>query len=128
MARVYATVAELSAFTGRPAPDNAERLLARASRLVDREMKSAVYEVDTAGMPTVPEVRAGFREAVCAQVDAWAKREAEAAETGPWDTVSAGPISFGRSSRPTPVEDDVHLTAEAVEILEALSLPRTVYS
>lgn len=128
MGRVYATVAELAAFTGRPAPDNAERLLARASRLVDAAMKAAVYETDASGSPTVPEVRQAFRDATCAQADVWASREASEAEVGLWNTVSAGSVSMSRFTTPPPVSDDTALTPEAAEILEALSLPTVVWS
>lgn len=128
MARVYATVTELSAFTGRPAPDNAERLLARASRLVDAAMKAAVYEVDASGAPVVPEVRDAFRDATCAQADVWAGREASEAEIGPWNTVSAGSVSMSRFTTPPSVADDTALTPEAAEILAGLGLPTAVWS
>ncbi|GAA2456962.1 hypothetical protein [Streptomyces macrosporus] len=128
MGRVYATTAELEAYTGKPAPANAARRLARASRLVDAAMVAAVYEVDADGYPAAPEARSAFREAVCVQVDAWAGREAERAELGPWTSVSAGPVSMSRPDAGARVEDDTALTAEAVEILEALNLPRTVWT
>ncbi|MFP8960033.1 hypothetical protein ACLIYP_05590 [Streptomyces nanhaiensis] len=127
MGRVYATTAELEAFTGEPAPAGAERLLARASRLVDRAMRSAVYETDASGYPSDDEVLAGFRDAVCAHVADQADRDAEAAELGPWTSVSAGAISM---SRPDPGggDEDAVLTAEAAEILDALNLPRAVWT
>lgn len=128
MGRVYATPEELEAFTGQPAPEGAGRLLARASRLVDRAMVAAVYETDASGYPAAEDVREGLRDAVCAQVAVWADRNTEAAELGPWTSVSAGPVSMSRPAAPTPVEDDTALTAEAAEILDALGLPRTVYT
>jgi len=128
VARVYATAADLEAYTGQPAPDNAGRLLARASRLVDRAMVAAVYDTDASGYPDDPDVLDGFRDATCAQAAAWAKRETEATELGPWTSVSAGPVSLSRPDAGTRVEDDTALTAEAAEILDALGLPRTVWT
>ncbi|WP_228974950.1 hypothetical protein [Streptomyces sp. DH12] len=135
MARVYATTAELEAYTGQPAPDNAERLLARASRLVDRAMVAAIYDVDASGYPSDPDVREGFRDAVCAQVEVWTDRETAEADgsnpaAGPWTSVSAGGLSFSRPAEavPVPVADDTALTAEAVEILEGLGLAQVVWT
>lgn len=134
MARVYATVEELEEFTGQPAPANAARLLARASRLVDRALIAAVYDTDTAGYPQAPEVRTGLRDAVCAQVGVWAGREAAGAGDGsdpaasPWTSISAGGLSFSRPSAPTAPVDDTALTPEAVEILEGLGLEQVVWT
>lgn len=135
MARVYATVPELEAYTGQPAPANAVRLLARASRLVDRAMMAALYDTDASGYASDTDVRQGFRDAVCAQVEAWTNREAAAVDggdpaAGPWTSVSAGSLSFSRpaESVPTPVADDTALTAEAVEILESLAAEQAVWT
>jgi hypothetical protein len=134
VARVYATVAELEAYTGDPAPENAVRLLARASRLVDRHMVAALYDTDASGYPSDTDVRAGFRDATCVQVEAWADRESAAAgddpAAGPWTSVKAGGLSFARpeSSVPVQVADDTTLTAEAVEILEGLALEQVVWT
>lgn len=131
MARVFATVEQLEAYTGQPAPDNAARLLARASRLVSRETKAALYDVDSAGYPSDTDIRDAFRDATCAQVDVWARREAAAADgddvaASPWTSVSAGSLSFSRQSAPTAPVDDDQLTTEAVEILAELDLCRSV--
>ncbi|MFE5895835.1 hypothetical protein ACFQ67_00140 [Streptomyces sp. NPDC056488] len=135
MARVYATPAEYEVFSGLAAPDNAARLLARASRLVDRAVVAALYTVDLSGYPSDTDIRQGFRDATCAQVEAWARRETAAAggddmAAGPWTSVSAGGLSFSRpaESVPVPVPDDTDLTAEAVEILEGLGLEQAVWS
>jgi hypothetical protein len=134
VARVYATPAELEAFTGETAPANAARLLARASRLVDRRMRAALYAVDASGYPADSDIRAGFRDATCVQVEAWVKRETAAGgddpAAGPWTTVGAGGLNFSRpaESVPVPVMDDTELTAEAVEILEGLALDEVVWT
>lgn len=69
--RSYATVAELTAYTGTDAPVGAARLLVRATRKVDQLCKTAVYPVDEDGMPTDAALRAVLRDATCAQVEWW---------------------------------------------------------
>ncbi|MEV4335762.1 hypothetical protein [Streptomyces sp. NPDC049590] len=132
MGRVFATPAELAAFTGQPAPANAPRLLARASRLVSRDTTAAIYDTDPAGYPTDPDIREAFRNATCAQVAEWARREAAAADGGdvtasPWTSVSAGALSFSRQSAPAAVSEDSSLCAEAAEILADLDLCQVVW-
>ncbi|SDM77352.1 hypothetical protein [Streptomyces wuyuanensis] len=133
MPRVYATAAEYETFTGQLAPANAGRLLARASRLVDRRMAAAIYDTDPAGFPSDTDVRDAFRDAVSAQVEVWARRDAAAEDgedpaAGPWTSISAGGISLSRQSAPVATADDTELTTEAVEILDALALDEVVWS
>ncbi|MFG2900976.1 hypothetical protein ACGFZH_28305 [Streptomyces zaomyceticus] len=132
MGRVFATVQEYEDFTGKPAPENADRLLARASRLVSRDTRAAIYETDPAGYPTDSDVRAAFRDATCAQTAEWARREAAStdgsdASAGPWTSVSAGAISLSRPSAPVPVAEDTVLTPEAADILDELGLRQVVW-
>jgi hypothetical protein len=70
---VYATTADLVAdpWNVSPMPANVDRLLVRASQMVRGATKTALYDTDDAGMPTGPDVLAGFRDATCAQVSAW---------------------------------------------------------
>jgi hypothetical protein len=129
---VFATPAEYEAFTGQPAPANASRLLARASRLVSAATKAAIYDTDAAGYATDPDIREAFRDATCAQVAEWARREAASADGGdvtasPWTSVSAGSLSFSRQSAPATVSEDTSLCAEATEILADLDLLQVVW-
>jgi hypothetical protein len=133
MARVYATAAEYESYTGQPAPANATRLLARASRLVSAATKAALYDADASGYPSDTDVRAAFRDATAAQVQVWADQESAASggtdpAAGPWTTVSAGSLSFSRQSAPTAVKDDTELTPEAAEILAELGLEQVVWT
>ncbi|XTZ18187.1 hypothetical protein ACQSSU_12835 [Micromonospora echinospora] len=65
----YATVEELEAYPVTvPAGVNAELLLTRASRDVDRALLTAIYDVDDDGMPTKPAVREALRTATIEQV------------------------------------------------------------
>ncbi len=68
----YATSAELNDWLGSgvTAPADPDRLLARASTLVD-EMVRAPFDIDTDGIPTDPDVAAVLRDATCAQVEQW---------------------------------------------------------
>lgn len=66
----YATVAELTAFTGAAAPVDAARLLQRASDLVDT-IVCAPYATDLSGMPTDVDIIAALKNATCAQVELW---------------------------------------------------------
>ncbi|WP_309029135.1 hypothetical protein [Streptomyces alfalfae] len=134
MGRVFATTVELEAFTGQPAPANASRLLARASRLVSAATKAAIYDTDASGYPSDTDVRAAFRDATCAQVGEWAKRDAAASGesqdpvAGPWTSVGAGGLSFSRKSAPAATAEDTDLIPEAREILAELDLCQVVWS
>ncbi|MEU0671361.1 hypothetical protein ABZ330_00415 [Streptomyces sp. NPDC006172] len=128
MGRVFATVQEYEAFTGQTAPANAARLLARASRLVSRATRAALYDTDPAGYPSDEDIR----DAACAQVAEWARRDTAAADgedvaASPWTSVSAGSISFSRQSAPATTAEDSTLVPEALEILEELDLAQVVW-
>ncbi|EPH40338.1 hypothetical protein ABT390_13530 [Streptomyces aurantiacus] len=123
MGRVYATPEQLAAWTGRPAPADAERLLARASEDVDDTLRTAVYLTDNAGMPTDPPTVAALRHAVCAQVEyQLATGDDGTGASGRWDSVSIGPVSLsGRKDGPqTP--DDLHLAPRALRALTRAGL------
>lgn len=70
-ARTYATTGELAAHLGGAPPDDAHRLLARASELVDELLRCAEYPVDELGLPTDPAHAAALSAATCAQVSWW---------------------------------------------------------
>ncbi|WP_033215113.1 hypothetical protein [Streptomyces virginiae] len=97
----YATPEQLAAWTGQPAPADAERLLARAGEDIDSALLTALYRVDEDGDPLDPEVRAALANATCAQVEfQLAGGDDGTGAGGQWDSVSIGPVSLsGRSSR-----------------------------
>jgi len=69
----YATTAQLADFLGVTEPElpaDAERLLERASEVVDAQVR-APYDVDDDGLPSDPDIAAAFAAATCAQVEAW---------------------------------------------------------
>ncbi|MFJ2751874.1 hypothetical protein [Streptomyces sp. NPDC087297] len=97
----YATPEQLAAWTGQPAPADAERLLARAGEDVDSALLTAIYPVDEDGDPLDPEVRIALANATCAQVEfQLAGGDDGTGAGGQWASVSIGPVSLsGRSSR-----------------------------
>lgn len=112
-ARTYATTGDLASFTGEAVPANAPRLLARATRLIDRVMVGALWdpvsEIDN--RPQDARIAAAYRDAVCAQVGAWLEAgagdpdaddaDSDAAELAAFaamagaSSMSFGSVSFG---------------------------------
>ncbi|MGW9041247.1 hypothetical protein ACWGQL_01575 [Streptomyces lydicus] len=123
MGRTYATPERLSAWTGQPAPADAERLLARASEDVDDALLTAVYATDGASMPTDPEVADALADATCAQVEyQLATGDDGTGAAGRWDSVSIGPVSLsGRKDAPT-APGDVDLAPRAHRALTRAGL------
>ncbi|WP_425829300.1 hypothetical protein [Streptomyces fractus] len=91
----YATPGRLAEWTGRPAPPDVARLLARASEDIDAALLTAVYE------PAA--VAAALADAVCAQVEYWLATGSDGiTTTDVWDSVSIGPVSLsGRTGEST---------------------------
>ncbi|MFK0289938.1 hypothetical protein ACIQU6_05530 [Streptomyces sp. NPDC090442] len=123
MGRVYATPEQYAAWTGEPAPEGAERLLARASEDVDSALLTAVYPVDEDGDPTQATIAAALRDATCAQVEyQLAAGDDGTGAAGQWDSVSIGPVSLsGRSGR-SAGSSGVDLAPRADRILRRASL------
>jgi hypothetical protein len=96
MARVYATAAAYTAYTGQTAPADIDRLLARASEVIDQDVvATAWYDTDDAGMPTNTDVLAAFSNAACAQVEFWKLGPGEGVDiSGPIQGVSLGGLSI----------------------------------
>lgn len=69
--RVYATTAQLAVYLDDAPPEGAHRLLRKASRKVDELLLTAIYPVDTTGLPTDTDVAAALAEATCAQAEWW---------------------------------------------------------
>jgi len=74
---IYATPADLTAWTGTAAPTNAVQLLRSASLLVAEATNNAYYDTVglgnyyTEAMPSDPTVLGVFRDATCIQAEAW---------------------------------------------------------
>ena len=131
--RVYATPADLAEYLGLlDPPDDAQRLLLRASEEVDSTLMASVYAVDdTDHYPVVQEQRDACRDAVCAIVEWWAETGDETGASGAWTSASAGAVSLSRtgsaSSGSTQVKA-MQLPPRALGYLQRSGLlPGTVY-
>lgn len=69
--RSYATTAQLAEHLDEAPPPGSMRALVRATRKVDELLRTAIYHVDDAGMPTDALVAEALAEATCAQVEWW---------------------------------------------------------
>ncbi|MFD3749754.1 hypothetical protein ACFWVT_05715 [Streptomyces cyaneofuscatus] len=99
--RVYATTTDLANALKEAPPLNAQKLLERASELLDSDfLLTAIYDVDDDGMPTHPLVAAGFRDAVCSQVEFWGEVGEETDISGPLQGAQIGSVNlqFGAGS------------------------------
>ncbi|MEV0445960.1 hypothetical protein AB0I84_31525 [Streptomyces spectabilis] len=123
MSRVYATPVQLAAWTGHPAPADAERLLARASEDIDDALIRAVYLTDDAGMPTDPAVVLAVRDAVCAQVEyQLATGDDGTGAASRWGSVSIGPVSLSAPQGGPRTPSDVDLAPRAHRALHRAGL------
>lgn len=126
MARVYATPADLADWLGQPAPDDAERLLARASRLLDnRLLLTAVYPTTPDGYPSDPQHAEALRDACCALAAWWLQHGDDGTGAGAdYTSVTAGSISLTRATGSGGMPRDPRVSPEAVEILRGAGLWR----
>ncbi|CAL9480234.1 hypothetical protein [Streptomyces sp. enrichment culture] len=123
MGRVYATPEQLSAWTGQPAPADAERLLARASEDVDDALLTACYATDAAGMPTDPAIVQALADATCAQVEyQLATGDDGTGAAARWGAVSIGPVSLSDRRDDGQSTDDVDLAPRAHRALRRAGL------
>jgi hypothetical protein len=109
MARVYATAEQLAAYKpgGDTVPaEDADALLAVASKLIDQALVARAYDVDANGLPTDTDDAAGMRDATCATaVELYTRGALESGGTDVWDSVSIGSVSL--SGRATDGNTDV---------------------
>lgn len=81
----YASSADLATYTGLGIVTGADRVLQRASDLMDKTVK-ARYSVDSDGIPTDPIIAEALRDAVCAQVEFWS-------EVGESSDIAGAPVT-----------------------------------
>lgn len=102
----YATAAQLTTFTGAAAPANADRLLLRASEVIDQALRTSVYDADaTTRLPTDSATLQAFADATCAQVEFWLASDEEDDILGPVQGVVLGGLQIQHgagSSRVSP--------------------------
>ncbi|MEU3917113.1 hypothetical protein [Streptomyces sp. NPDC029004] len=123
MGRVYATPEQLTAWTGQPAPTDADRLLARASEDIDDALLTAVYRTDVLGVPTDTKVIQALADAACAQVEyQLATGDDGTGAAGRWGSVAIGPVSLGNRRDNPQAAGDVDLAPRAHRALTRAGL------
>ncbi|MGW4810551.1 hypothetical protein ACWEPB_02750 [Kitasatospora cineracea] len=98
--RVYATGSDYQAYTGQAPDADTDRLLTRASQMLDALVfRMCWYVADPAtGLPTDAAVAAAFRDSVCAQVEWWSELGDPLGVVGVgWGTVHIGTAHLQRS-------------------------------
>ncbi|MCX5449900.1 hypothetical protein [Streptomyces nigrescens] len=119
----YAAPEALTAWTGQPAPADAERPLARAGEDIDSALLTTVYAVDEDGDPTDPDVCAALNDATCAQVEyQLAAGDDGTGAGGQWDSVSIGPVSLSGRNSTTAATAGVDLAPRADHALRQAGL------
>lgn len=99
MTAAYATAEDLAAWLGKDAPAGADRLLTRASALLDG-VAYVSFAVDESGLPSDAGVAATLRDAACAQVEFWIEvGEEHDVDGGAGSLVSVGGLSLQRPTR-----------------------------
>lgn len=98
MATAYATVEQLAAYLVSDVPNDAARLLIRASDRID-DFVLAPFEIDDSDLPTDTDIAAALAEAACAQVEFWIEVGEEHDVDGVRGQVSVPGTSF--SAPPT---------------------------
>jgi len=73
-------------------PTDLDRLLLRASELVDDYCRTAVYAVSSVGFPTDADDIAAFRDSTCAQVEFWIAGDEEDDVLGPLQGIVLGDL------------------------------------
>lgn len=71
MTVAYATPDELAEFLRSTAPADAQRLLERASEVVDEKVRARFTIDQDTSLPTDEDTAAALRDAACAQVEFW---------------------------------------------------------
>lgn len=91
----YATADELASYTGQAAPADAERLLTRASELIDEVTRGRAAAAWDDPLPDpVSDDQAAIRDATCAQVEFWMSLGEEHDVEGVRGGVSVGAVRF----------------------------------
>jgi len=97
-------------------PVDLDRMLERASELIDDHLRRAVYDVDDDGAPTDDDDIAALRDATCAQVEFWMAADEEEDILGPVQSLSIGNIQVSQGSEAWRVSP-MYLAPRAARIL-----------
>ncbi len=94
----YATAQQYETWSGLAAPPQAERLLARASELLDATVTARFLTDEETGLPLNPATAAALRDAACAQLRFWV----ETGEEHDIDGLAGTAVSIGGVSGKRP--------------------------
>ena len=129
MPLLYATTDDLEGWlpTGAPQPANVAQLLRTASQMVRTATRAAIYDTEPSGLPEAGSDAAdAMRDAVCAQVEAWAhlgtdpaKGQADAGSVASSKAIGSATINYSVSDVTARARADAatHLCHEATMIL-----------
>lgn len=124
----FATEEDLARWSDGNIPDNPRPLIRHASVMVQHAIRFARFSVTPAGLPSDPDIAEAVRDAVCAQVEAWAVSKinpTQIATTGVVTGSKIGDASFtfdAASSANTASNARTELCNEAWLILENAGL------
>lgn len=90
----HATSGDFATYSGSSAPADIERLLQRASKLVDSFVLSP-YSVEANGSPTETYVAEALRDATCAQIEWWLETGDEVEATARFEDAGVGGLRLG---------------------------------
>jgi hypothetical protein len=119
--RTYATTTDLANWIEAAPPEDAAKLLRRATREVDRLTRGARFDTDADDEPTDTVVLAALRDATCAVAEWWISTGDDLGAVGAYQSVSIGSVSLGRGSSGGGGAVD-RVGPEAVSILAAAGL------
>lgn len=91
----FANTRDLAAYSGKAPPADAARLLADASREIERITRTAVYALDPAGLPADPGIRRAMADATCELVGWWAETGTRSGARGLYTSASIAGVSLG---------------------------------
>lgn len=94
--RAYATSTDLANYLQAAPPEDADRLLTRATDIIDRLTITARYTLDEDGNPTDTDVVEALKKATCAQVAWWVETGDEWGLGADYQSVSIGSVSLSR--------------------------------
>lgn len=131
---VYATLADLQAYAPAeiaselPVEPEATRVLTSASMTIYKASMTAIYQVDSNGMPSTEPFITGFKRATCAQVVWWLETGDELGIAGQYASVSIGGVTLARGGRgDATTVNGVQLAPQAaIELQTCMARPNTV--
>jgi hypothetical protein len=102
-------------------PEDLDRLLLRASELLDDYLRTALYDTDDDGFPTDTDIIEVFRDACCAQVEYWQVGDEEDDIAGPVQGLALGgmQVQYGAGDNRT---SPMYLAPRAARLLRNAGL------